>query len=301
MNMKPIVAVAIALAVGVTVFAGVLIPAIESGIETKDTYTNEGIKLSKVSNDSSHEITWDHTEPNVITIDDTAIEMSTTANPRGFVIASENFYLKWYNLGSTTIGVQFYSGTVRMDGNVSSSKDMTVSIESGSVSVTAGTDTNTYTLGDYAYMLDSSGNYVLKDANATAKVMADTEIVLVDVVQVASGYPAGIFANGNIEDGLTYSAYFYNPSTVAFASPTQASASVNGHIDLYNVSGFGVTATQGDTTKTLTFNSFIVPSEVTAERTVHAGDSVIQIMSILPIFIVLGMIVAVVWIIFKKR
>ena len=291
LDIKKMIMGMISVAIALVLVIGCAVPIISDSVATDDTYKNEGIKLSKVGTDSSHTIEWDHTDPNVITIDDTSIEMSSTANPRGFVFGSENFYLKWYSLGDTKIGVQFFSGDTRMDGNISSSKDMTITVASGSVSVTAGTDTNTYTLGDNAYILDSTGSYVLKQG-LTANVLADTEIVIVDAVQVASGYPAGIFAIGNVEDGMTYSAFFYNPSSVSFASPTMTSASVDGHIDLYNVTGFGVTATQGDTTRTVTFNTFIVPSEVTAERSVHADSTVNAILVVIPLLMVVGIVIS---------
>lgn len=294
MKMK-IVGISIAAVLVVIVLASVLMPVLDDATTVNESFENDGIRMAKLNDDSSLTIVWDHTAPNSVTIGSNVIDMTQTAGTMQMVCASENFYLRWYSVSDTVKGVQLYNGTTRLDGNLSSGKDLTVTIASGSVTATNGTDTGTFTLGDHAFVRDAAGAYVLSDSASPVKVLGNTEINVLAMSQVMSNSypPIGVFASGSVDDGMEYTS-FYSTYTATFADSAVSSTSVSGFEDLYDVDKCTVSLTQEGITKAATYNTIIVPLEISAERAVHLSDGANMLLSTIPVMIILAIIMGIV-------
>lgn len=151
------------------------------------------------------------------------------------------------------------------------------------------------------FVRDATGDFVMKDPLKNAKVLADTEMTIIRTAQITSGYPAGVTATGTINDGMEYSAYFYNTYAVTFADPEISATSVSGYVDLYDVDKSTVSATQNGTTSTVTTNTLIVPAEVTAEKSEHFTDGENAIFKAIPVMVIIAIVIGVAGAIFYNR
>lgn len=290
MDMK-IVGVSVAVLVSLVVLAGVLMPILDDATTVNEKFTNEGIPLSAMNADTAISASWDHTNPNKFTLGDKTLDL-TSADANTILLGSENFYCQWFST-STVTGMQFFVGDTRVDANTNNSLDMTITVASGTVTVTNGSVTKTASVGDHAYVRDSAGDHVMKSSTVNAKVLGDTEITVIRITQISSGYPAGVTASGTIDDGLTYSAFFYNPSAVTFGDSTVTSTAVDGYVNLYDVEKLSVPATQGTSTVTVVTSSFIVPTEITAEKSVHLSDNQNELLAVIPVMIIVAILLGV--------
>ena len=307
MNMKPIVAVAIALTVGIVTFAGVLIPAIENGVATEDTYTNTGIFNAKSLTETSETtLSFDHTKPDILTVDGVDIDMSDTVSPYSQVtVIFTNDWFARYILGNQAISV-YKCGTNSANaiggGSVSSGNDLSISISNGSATITFGDTTLTYDVsGDGVILSPTKGDYVIKKASDTAYVNSDSIVYGAGRTDRALGQSSTSFnaiLKASIDDGVT--AIAYSPQYVFSETESVRYSEVGSHEDLYQLTGFTFNLTAQDVEYPINYNQIFVPTEVTAERTVHADASTILLFQTIPVFIVLGMIVAVVGVLYMK-
>lgn len=299
MNMKPIVAVAIALTVGIVTFSGVLIPAIESGVDTKDTFTNEGRYYVTTEIEDDVTITMNYDIENNVRqwyIDDVLLEYNRISNVPEYVSTP------------TVVGTDNY--VVRTDGRTrgistnTGSSDYTVTVTNESI-------TSGNSVGNAPLFVASTSktDYIMRYSPATTNyILGSSEIIgcgytgnitigndsMVDVV---------ISFTGSVKDGVEITTY--NPTYTFSVSNVKINADkVAGYVDLYKFNSvtFDVTYNDGTTdyVTPCTYSIVVLPAEVTAEKSIHADASTILLFQTIPVFIVLGMIVAVVGVLYMK-
>lgn len=303
MNMKPIVAVAIALTVGIVTFSGVLIPAIESGVDTHDTFTNTGLyKMEKITDSDEYTLKWEYATPNQITRDGEVIALSQGGYPLTILFTEDIMVRVSWGASCEVFGATDTLGANTVIGAaVNSSTDLTITASSDTITITNGTDTKTYDMSA-GMIVSSDGPYVMKNYNTDVYMNGDSEFYVAGytyrALEVQYTNFVGIF-EGTIDDGVDPISYV--PSTYTLSDPTMVYTNgPSGYKNFYKFTGFTMGITDGENSGTLTYTQIIVPSEISAEKSIHADASTILLFQTIPVFIVLGMIVAVVGVLYMK-
>ena len=302
MNMKPIVAVAIALTVGIVTFSGVLIPAIESGVDTDDTFTNKGYFNVAYSTADEVNMSWDHTKPSIVTVNDVDYDLSSI-NLNGLnqnritIIAGDNWMVRFQ---VNTNEISYWSPNKSIYGSITNSIDLSLTASDGSATVTNTASTpNTETISyTELYCIDKEGELIMKDANEIAYLNSDSEIYAIGTTQVGTNPSMIIKIAGNIDDGVSGTTYRVDGATLSNIELNYTEST--SYKDLYLLNNITAKVTISDVDYDVTYSYFIVPYEVTAEKSIHADASTILLFQTIPVFIVLGMIVAVVGVLYMK-
>ena len=166
-------------------------------------------------------------------------------------------------------------------------------------------------IGDDAYIInaDNSGEFtvVMKKANTQAYVLNDSVIRFMGVSVAAGPNGIALYGIGSLDDGMTLSTIYTNTtvSDVTYSDPVPTDTAVNGFNDLYSLDKYTFTISYSDngTPKTFdaTYSYFLVPAEVTAERTQHLDEAEIALVNALPILIIIGLVLTGVGAIFIRN
>ncbi len=290
METKGIITVAVTVTVAVIVLAGIMIPVLDDATTVNEKFTNEGLYYM--------------TNPTE----------STTVKYLGnseWEVNGEP--LVYTNVGATNILI--FDGTfVRNNGQVRGAVYQTwsaaeLTIANGTVTGTAtasGTPTSinwTYT-DSYVATNDSSAAYIMKSNTSQSYINEDSPVIGMGLTSVKDA------------DGVNQSVPFYvtveglqaTVSTVA-AYESQVSISevkvnytdVDGFEDLYLFSSVTFKATWGTNTTNVTYNTVIVPHEVTAEKSVHLTDSMNGLLAVIPILILVAILIGVAAVVLRNR
>lgn len=319
MDLRKNIMMIVSLMVAVIVALSVLVPVIQDTSASEDTFTNEGYyTMDKTDDTTSKTIVWTKAEPTKITIDGTDFDMSFAGTNMSYtLIGSENLIVR-YQKDSTVTGIQAFSGgSTYTSMHTGSSEDLgdtiTLTIDNGAVTfATNGTtpiNKDLGSIGNDCYSINGFGtgdySFIMKKANTPAYVLDDSEIKFLGV-SVATGGPTGIalYGTGTIADGITVSTV-YKPNTittVSYSDPVATYTEVNGYVDdLYKLDKYNFTITYDASTYDATYSYFIVPAEVTAERSVHVSTVEASLLGIIPLLVIIGIVIGTVWFIRQKN
>lgn len=296
MDPKRIVALVVGASVMVLIFSALLVPIINDATTTEKTFENVGLyHMTEYDTTAELTITWDHTDPNVLTINDEEVDLPTSQLTVDCTVIGCDEFLIRYN-GGTNAYIQYYAAdyTGTIVANVSSEKDMTISIASGSATITNGTLTDDVSYSGSIYVCSKDGNLVMSPYTDTAYVLGDSDIYATGRSYVLSTNFTTVLT-GTIEDGMT--AEYWPEASVSswtFSDITTNAEEVSGYNDLYKLTSFTWTADDGNATATITYSQVIVPAEVTAELTVHPDSATNALLSAIPIIAMIGIVLAVV-------
>lgn len=314
MEMK-IPAIAITAVVVVIVLAGVLMPVLDDATATETTFTNEGYyTLDKVDGTTTRVITWERANPNQIKINGEILDMSFAEVNKSYTLIGSDTLVVRYMKDNSTTGIQAFSDTTyvsfHLQTDVSAGDVATITISEGAVTfVSDGTSALNRNLGSigtdcYSINANGTGEYsVMKKSDVPAYVFGDSEIKLIGV-SVAGG-PSGIalYGSGTLDDGMTIST-IYKPNTVTtvtYSDAISTDSEVSGYDDLYKIEKYEFTITYDTSSYDAVYSYFIVPSEVTAEKSVHFTDNQNMIFAAIPIMVIVALLIAVVALVFRGR
>lgn len=310
METKHIIAIAIAIAVGAITLSTVLVPAISMGTDTEDTFTNDGYLARMTFIDETtdgYSFAWDHTNPTVASVNGESVNLFNGSLISGadtflarFGQDSTGYYIQWVpSSGLATVSYSAGTGTA----------DLTIEISDGTATITrtpAGSGVGNETVNTIAisegYAISSDGDYIMKSPNQKAYLNSDSRIYGMGLTTIDNVYYNGFYLDGTIEN-MTVEQFNPNPATYTISNVAVNYDTVSGYEDLYTLDSVTFTATQianSSIVKDCTYNYIVVPYEVTAELSVHASAPVIQIFNMLPIFVALGLIVAVIGVAYVK-
>lgn len=304
MNTKSIVAIAIAIAVGAITLSTVLVPAISMGTNTEDTFKNVGSFDMTYSQTENVTLMWDHTAPGKITVNDVAITMPTLANGESRTVLCGDDWLIRFGYGTSLGGnyIQWYASSgSNIIGSVNNGYDFTATCTNGTVTITDTASTPNTATGSYTYLycVANDGDYIMKNANESAYMVGDSPIYAMGLTNVGTFTSTGIKIEGTIDDGVTWS-IFRGGDGYTFTNEEINYEPVSGYKGLYKLSSMTATVTKETQSVDATYSFFIVPEEVTAEKTIHANAPTIALFNIIPVFVALGLILAVVGIAYVK-
>lgn len=280
------------------------IPMIEDTTSATDTYHNDGyFRMTHYGIDEDVTLTWDVTKPKVVVVNDVEVPINyNVTNGQVTIVADTNFIVRLNNGASATsvsyIGPTGAAHTATISAEfVFSNGDLAVTmvVDSGSVDYTA-----TY---ENIYVPSLDGPYIMKMYDRPAYVNADSHIFAYGMTRINTStgvMPApgvGLEFDGNIDDGITGRVWRYGNFPTTLSNETINSTIESSHVDLYKFESITATATLSETvdeqtvtTDTeVTYNCLLVLYEVTAERTIHADNTLATIINLLPLIAMIGL------------
>lgn len=294
MEMK-IPMVAISAAIVVIVLAAVLMPVLGDATTTEDKFTNKGRFYMDTSVSDDVTITMNYDIENSVRswyIDGVLLSYEENDDViRPTVVGTDNFVFRTdgrsRGLNSATGGTD-YTVTVTSSSVVTGNKTGNAPLMVASTSETD--NIMRYSSTSDAYLLGSSEmiacgwtSLKISDENTTDGVISFT---------------------GSIDDGVEIT--IYNGTYTFTASNVQINADeVNGYEDLYKFTSvtFDATYNDGETdwVTPCTYSVIVIPSEVTAERSVHLNGNEIAILAAIPALVIVALLIGVLAIFFRSK
>lgn len=306
MDAKTIAVSVVSIAIACLFAVTLLIPVIADSTTTEDTFTNEGVfNYGKFTPDDEYTLTFDCTTGTIKVGDDTVTPIdgvSLTSFLSYSVIATDNVLLRW---GANQSG--YYMQLIGNDsgGNnvLSGGATGTATISSGNLSVTVVSSENvsatkTFTFTELYAIVPDDDVAVLKVSADAVYINGDSELYGSGLTTVTSWNNMFHF-EGTYDDGITISSP--NLSNATFDNITWTIEPVAGYIDLYKLTKIEFDITSNDTTVHATYSFFGVPSEVTAERSIHPDANTSTLLNIIPLFVVIGIILGTIGIIAMRK
>lgn len=297
MDAKTIAVSVVSIAIACLFAVALLIPVIAESTAETDTFKNVGYYNMSYKETDSVSLFWDHTKPSVVTVNDVEYTFSNVDQNRITIVCGDDWVVRF----QTSINdISYWSPTKSIYGSIQNGVDLSLTASEGSVSVsntasTPVTDTTTYTT---LYCIDKDGDYVMKKANENVYLNGDSTIYALGTTILGSSN-ALIKLSGTIDDGVVGSVYRVQGATIdnIVLDYTEDSS----HDDLYKLSKITAVVTVGGVDYDVVYSYFIVPYEITAERSIHPDESTTALLNIIPLFVVMGIILGAVGLIAYRR
>ena len=280
-------------AVGILILAAALFPVINEATTTEHTFTNDGLwRMKSIENGDS----WSYSSSTWTYNDEVQTVQSAGAGGYNALLGDE-----W----CVRLSGQARGPTI--SGNASS-----LTAEAGEITITFTGIQGTLTQDLPGYGLYTSGDYILTAPAKAVYVKGDTQIYATGNSNVEST-PCNIHIAGTINDGVTITVMENrNSATLSNIEVTNVSINyevVSGYVNLYKLNSitadvsFDATSGGETTSKSgsITYNSYIVPYQVTAELAVHASQDEIELLETIPVLITVGLIMGIVGVIAARR
>lgn len=265
------------------------IPMITDVTDPNKTYENEGYyDLEKYTDALT--FSWNAETPDTFVVNGESVTYHNDTGLSLSVVLGERFAVRLANDNSA---INFYGAGTYINTSASN-PTFSLTYESGSVTVTNGTQTKTVTDVTECYAIDGDGQYVMKKSNSVAYLNSGSEIVA----------DSTIYASGQTFSGSVY-IFWHMAGTIndmdypdSFDTAlTVSNQEIHGEYstvcdDLYILDNITFTATssyQEGVTYNITASYFVVPAEVTAEKTVHADSTLATVINLLPLIAVIGL------------
>lgn len=305
--MKKIIIASITAVVVITVLAGTLIPVLDDATATHKTFSNveDSIAYYDEIGENDYTFVWDPTTPTIATINGEEVALPDVSGYTNGVslIVSEGIALRYYVSGGTyyiqSLGGGKSSGQYGYATSNSESA-ITISITDGVWSYS--NNTNTYTLTGSTYIISDSGDYVMKTPSSSAYVKSDSSTAALGVTVISGVW---VIMGWNLDSGITITpAEYYPPDDYTISNVVVHYDDVSGYDEIYGLSKVTFTAVKADdttVTSNVTYSYFIVPAEVTAEKTVHFTDGENAIFNTIPVIVIVALLLAVLAMVLRSR
>ena len=308
MEWKQITGLTVGVVIGALLLTTLVIPVIGETTTTERTFTNDGyFTMDKYSTDDSVTIEWDHTSPDKVTVNDEEITVNSPQGKWVSIAIGDNWYFRFIHTNSNGYEVQMsYGSAATIGASTSNSKDITIVCSEGTATGTLYTsgvaDTPKTVSYTELYVISTDGQYyIMKDSDVSATMLKDSEFVGIGQTFLSGG-AAVIKVAGTIEDGATVTIIGATVTASVDSDTISVNATPkNGYVDCYDLTSITFDVTTSGGTTHATYNYFIVPASVTAELSQHLDSSSIEILSIVPLLITVGIIMAVVGVFVMRR
>lgn len=308
MEIKDLTAILVVAMVGCILVAG-FIPVMENTTDPDTTFKNNGFFYATYLDENSTDtLSWDHTDPHTLTVN--GVDIDTTDMDSSYTSISLGFSDKWFiRFVLDTTVIYLYDVDTAGSGSTdyaspANEKDFLLECNAGVATFTIGETTYTETIsGDGLIISEKPAEYVMKKSTTSAYVSGDSFVYGVgrtDRALGVSGTSYNVVFKANVDDGVTPIAYSPNTYTVTGSSVTYSAGSSD-YLDLYVLSNCKLNLTDGVNSGTVTYNQIFVPSEVTAEKAIHADANTATIISMIPIILILGIVLMFVGVVIVRR
>lgn len=266
--------------VGILVVTAFL-PMIQETTRSTDTFTNEGLwRMKEIENGD---------------------EWSFTSSPFGWecndVAQTGISSLGWNGMCGDTWLIRA-NGQAR--GPEISGNAVTLTAVADEINITFEGVSGTLVYPISGYGIDDTGDYLLSSFTTPTYVLDDSTIYATGISAVGE-IGVVIHIEGTIKDGFTFNVMdnrnTSNISNVEVSDINVISEKVTGYTNLYKLTSISATISVDNTvegvttpqTGTVTYSSYVVPYEVTAELSVHPDSALATIINLLPLIAVIGL------------
>ena len=280
--------------VGIIMIGALLMPVVNDASTTEKTFTNEGYaRYTSITDDSADEIsiTWDHTDFTKFTVDSEVIDCSTMSQYTSIVFG-DNWTVRFITNNFNYGGIQYVgpAGSDYLSVDTAGTKDLTITLSSGTMTVTDGTTTKTVTYTT-AYYPDNDGSMIMKKSDKIAYLLKDSSIINANGNTAVSGVTIGVRFDGTIADGYEFTLY-RNSNDCSVSNVVSNYVENDKYIDLVELSSITFDLTpDGGTATAATYSYFLVPYQVTAELSEHLDAGSIAILAALPVLLIAALVI----------
>lgn len=307
MEIKDLTAILVVAMVGCVLVAG-FIPVVGESVSATDTLENTGYyHMEKYDADTDLTISWDHTKPKVITVNDDEIPITgTPVNQWVSIVVGDTWALRYANGGTLFFTTLNYGSMQSIGANTQNNKDLTIVCENGTATATpytSGTPETSVTVSySEIYVIANDGNYVMKKSNESVYMGGNTPIVAFGTTPLDSSYSCMVSIRGTIADGVTPTII---ASTSGEAELVTDSVTVN-TTALTSYVGYSLDSIQFDisdrgTDYPATYSYFIVPATVTLEKAIHADAGTASMIAMIPFILIMGIVLMFVGVVLVRR
>ena len=293
----------VTITVGIIFIGALLAPVIEDNSETEKKYTNDGFFNATYLNDKSTDVlSYDYTNPTILTINGNDVDMSSIDSSYSSVTVA--FSDKWFvRYVITTNTIYLYeTDTVTSPATFTiapeDEKNVTLTCSNGTATFVVGEDTYTKTISGDGLIISSSekAEYVMKKSATAAYVNGDSLVYGAGRTDRALGVTAtsynAIF-KASVDDGV--SAIGFSPNTYTITDSSVTATDISGSVlDLYELTKFTISITDGENNGTVTYNQIFVPRVITAELSQHLDAGEIAILAAVPLMAIAALVLLVV-------
>lgn len=297
METKKIVMGVISVAVAIVVLMS-MIPIFTDAGASEDTFSNVNdsmFSVTELTPETEYTFIWDSNTPTVATVNGETVDLKYAT-----IICSTGTFLIRYGNGGSSVGyyMQSIGGNVGLYFNTvnNTGKFTITNSESGLTIVsepTGGTTTtNSYTY-DRAFGIAKIGNWVMKSPTQTVYMNGNSDVIAMGLTSLDGVWSNAFYISGNIDDGISVIQYSPSPATYSISDIENDSKRVDGYIDLYTLNKITFNATNisdSSLVTPVTYNYFIVPAEVTAERSAHASPVEATLIGLIPLLMMVGIL-----------
>lgn len=298
MDVKAIPALIVGVMVAV-VMVGAVLPVFAETTDPDTTFKNDGLwRMKTLENGDTYSLSsavWSYNGETILSGD------IVTNNPNSSVVLGDNWTVR------ATGGVRGHDIAGNSTNTIVVGDNDEVTFSGSGM---AGVTTQTLT----GYGADLEGDYIMTAYNTPVYMNGDSPLYATGS-SFKNNESLIVHITGNIDDGFTVTAEgMYWPgdptySNVVVSDVVVNYSPVNGYEDLYilnnitaNIS-YDMTKNEVTTSGSMSVNysSYVVPYEVTAEKSVHPDGTLSILINVLPLMAVAGLLLAgVAWFVWKK-
>lgn len=310
MDLRKNIMMIVSVMVAVIIALSVLVPVIQDTSASEDTFTNEGFFYARALNsDSTDILEWDPANPTKLVINNVEVDTTTIDSSYSNVtVAFSNDWFIRFALDTTVIYLYEADSEVSSStdyASVSNEKTFNMTCLNGVATITIGDATYNETIqGDGLIISPDKADYVMKKSTTKAYVVGDSVVYgsgRTDRALGVQGTSFNAMFKASVDEGVIPIAYSPNTYTVTDSSVTYTDIAGGTYVDLYELTDYKITITDGTNSGTITYNQIFVPTEVNAERSVHVSTIEASLLGIIPLLVVIGIVIGAVWFIRQKN
>lgn len=277
--------------VGILVLSA-FIPILTETTSATDTLENDGyFHMEKYGTDDDLTISWDPADPKKITINDVTYSPNTPLNQFVSLVVGDNWFFRYADGGPNTNVAVSYGGLETVAGSTTDGIPISVTCSNGTATIVKNTITHTVAYTEIYAISGDTGAYVMKNANESVYMAGGTEFLALGTTAIGVGATgrAMLKVTGDVNDGAEVEVIASQP-----AGATTTNIVVNA-TPLTNYIGYSLSTVTFDIVSEgveypATYSYFIVPAEVTLERSIHMDSALATIINLLPLIAGVGLL-----------
>lgn len=277
------------------------VPIIQETASATDTFTNDGYYyMDKISmNDTdTYTIVWDaSTDAGILTVNGKEINVGDWGATYGMTLTIFATETDIFRVGpaqgvQTLSWVQIRGSTINY---AQASSSFSATITGGNVSVQLDTEgsprTLTYT---DAYMISADkSDFVMKKMNESVYMLSDSPIFSMGYSVISNGNGNDnvvLSVNGTVEGVTVDVVRSSSVNPITFSNFNISTTPVSNYIDLVKFDKITFVATDNGADTDMTYSYVIVPTEITAEKSIHPDETLSTVINLLPLIAGVGLL-----------
>lgn len=291
------IGIIVSIMVGVIMIGGVLVPVLNDAAADSTTFNNRTdsmFEMVEINENSNYVFEWKYTDPTHAIVNGEIVSLKSAS-----IICNADTFLIRYGSDSTGYYLQGVgsTGNIFVTSGGSTPKDLTITIADGTLTATAtGTESVTTPVSD-GFAIAPSGDWVMKSPDQIAYLHGDSRIVAMGLTFM-DVWNRGFYIDGTVN---SVNVTCFNSETFTISNIVINSSVNEKYTDLYELDKISFTASNGTDSWDATYNYFIVPAEITAEKV--AGSPLGEYSGLvftIPVIVIVSLLVAAVATIGRK-